>query len=453
MNSKKMILTGVSFVFFVVIAIVWWLLSPTWLPIYPGQVLGSSQNEVVDILNKKGIEYKVDKKTNQLLLRSHDLAKAQSVLSENGLPKEQGSGLEIFNNSDYGLSEFAQTINYQRGMEEELARTLRRMSGIKNARVHLTIKKESLFEDRKQEPKASVVLSLKSGFTLDQEKILGVQEVIAAAIPNLDANKVVIVTDAGHVLAGSEADTSVNRLGSVEQKYTNTVTELLQDIVPAGMFKVSVNVIVDNKKKTTIEENLYPDLNNGKGFLLRKKMSEKSPEANMDGHRGGSQTQSEEEYIYSKEKSEIVYPTGEITKISVGLVISMPIALSEQEAINRLIFESLGMNAERGDRVSIYVKSAVVPNAEQKEGDDNTLISRSGSESFTSAELVLDSRENKFVHYLKSKIFMLFTLCVTLFILSNLFLILWISGKNKAQRQLTEAERKSLVADIKQWIG
>lgn len=452
MNSKKMMLIGASTVFFVLVSIVWWLLSPTWLPIYPNQLSDSSQNEAIDILNKQGIEYKVDKKTNQLLLRSYDITKAQKVLSENGLPKEQSSGLEIFNNSDYGLSEFAQNINYQRGMEEELARTLRRMSGIKNARVHLTIKKESLFDERKQEPKASVVLSLKPDFVLDQEKILGIQEVIAAAVPNLDASKVVIITDGGRVLTAGEANDYSNKLGSIEEKYTNIVDGLLQNILASSEYKVSVNIIFDNKKKMTIEENIYPDLSSGKGFFLRKKTSEKTPDVAVDGHRSGSQIQSEEEYLYSKEKSEIVYPGGEIVKVSVGLVINKLIAESERDAIGQLIFDALGMSAERGDKVSVYTKEQSFTNStldNHSAVEENLLREMSSPIKDTKATQIT----HKFMSYLESKVGMLMLLCVILFFLSNIFLILWLSGKNKKQKNMTDIERQNLIAEIKHWMN
>lgn len=450
MNSKKMMLIGASTIIFLLIAVVWWILSPAWSPIYPNQLSDASQNEAIDILNKQGIQYKIDSKTNQLLLRSHDLTKAQALLSANGLPKEQSSGLEIFNNSDYGLSEFAQNINYQRGMEEELSRTLRRMSGIKNARVHLTIKKESLFEERKQEPKASVVLSLKPDFLPDQEKVQGMQEVIAAAVPNLDPSKVVIITDDGKVLSAGEMDAYSKKLISLEEKYTNIVNGLLRDIFPAHDYKVSVNVLFDQKKKMTIEENIYPDLASGKGFLLRKKSSDKSSEITVDGSKSGGQTQSEEEYIYSKEKSEIVYPGGDIVKISVGLVINGSIDEKDRFAISQLIFESLGMDADRGDRVSVYVAGRAFVDSSGANPSEKEALTEGY---YDQKESVGTSTKNIILAYLESNVVMLLMACVALFFLSNIFFILWFNGKNKQKSFITDEERAALVAEIKHWMN
>ena len=76
---------------------------------------------------------------------------------------KQGSstGLEIFAQPHFGLTEFAEKINYQRALEGELGRSIGRLDAVDDARVHLTLPEQSLFVSQKKDPTAAAVIQLK----------------------------------------------------------------------------------------------------------------------------------------------------------------------------------------------------------------------------------------------------------------------------------------------------
>ncbi|HEV7666089.1 MAG TPA: flagellar M-ring protein FliF, partial [Chloroflexota bacterium] len=59
-------------------------------------------------------------------------------LGLNGKPAT-GSGFELFNTPSFGQTEFTQKVNYQRALENELARSIDQMDAVESSRVHLVM--------------------------------------------------------------------------------------------------------------------------------------------------------------------------------------------------------------------------------------------------------------------------------------------------------------------------
>lgn len=443
MNNRNILLTGFAAVIVVIVAIFWWMITPSWTSLYPNALSNSAQQVVLQQLGVNGFDYKLDNK-NIILVKSDDFRNIQSLLSEKGLPEEGAAGLEIFANSDYGLSDFAQNINYQRGMEEELSRTIKKIKGIKDARVHLTIKKDSLFEERKQKPKASVVVSPYDGQVLSHQSIKSIQEIVAASVANLEPANVVVITDVGMVLsAGDSAIDAIEGGQSLEDKYTNQVNELLGLILPKDSFKVSVNVLIEQKKKVTIEENYFPDMSTGKGFLVKKRSSETGGYEQSSIAQKTSNKTNDEEYVFSKERSEIVYPEKEIKKIAVGLVISKEVSTEKLKNIEALIFNSLGMSLDRGDTVTSYFAHPVNENS-------NPL---SIEYEIKSEAKIGKTEDINNVDYLQSKTGYIFMLMILFMGSSIIFMVLYLISRKSNSKLMPDAELNRLANDLSAWAN
>lgn len=444
MNNKSMILAGSFAILLFFAAAVWWLLTPNWVALFPNSVPEASQQNILLLLSKHNIEYKVDGDKNTILIKSPELKRAQLMLAENGQPEEISTGLEVFNSSDYGLSEFAQSVNYQRGMEEELSRTVRKLKGIKDARIHLTIKKDSIFEDRKLPPKATVVIKPVSGTQVSKESVRGIQQIVAAAVPNLQAHQVVVVTDAGDILSTTDSDVEEDT-SEIEDKFTNRISNLLQGILNKDEYKVSVNVVMDYKKKTTVEENYFPDMNTGKGFLAKKMTSEKTT-TDAVSNSPQSNRNNEEEYLFSRERSEIVYPQGQLVKITVGLVVNRTMSDIERDSLSKLIFTSLGMVESRGDKISIFVAP--------KPKDQNLQLT-------TVVESQSPVLENNRIHeavpaidkFLLENKYLLVILFGALVALLLILLSLVLRLKTANINQISDVELRKLSNDLKAWVN
>src|SRR5262249_51636316 len=146
--------------------------------------------------------------TTILVDKSQVHALRLKLLGKSGTLKS-AVGFEIFNNTDFGMTEFAQKINYQRALQGELARTIQSLDEVKNARVRLVLPESGLFKKSGQKPKASITLAIKEGRSLAPEQVVGIQRLVAAAVPEIEPSAVTIADQRGVTLtraAGNEGE-------------------------------------------------------------------------------------------------------------------------------------------------------------------------------------------------------------------------------------------------------
>ncbi|MFS6823044.1 flagellar basal-body MS-ring/collar protein FliF, partial [Staphylococcus aureus] len=120
-----------------------------------------------------------------ILVPSDQVYETRMQLVSRGVPKGGSVGFELFKDSDYGVTEFAQHVNYQRALQGELERTIAALSEVDSARVHLTIRRADLFQTDTDPSKASVTLTLRQGKHLDAKEVAGIQRLVASAVDGL----------------------------------------------------------------------------------------------------------------------------------------------------------------------------------------------------------------------------------------------------------------------------
>ena len=135
--------------------------TPQMTPLFTELSLEDSAS-IVKELDREGITYELRNDGNVIMVPRDKVARLRMTLAENGLPKGGGVGYEIFDKSDaLGTTSFVQNINNLRALEGELARTIRRLDQVQDARVHLVLPDRPLFSRDKIEPSASIVLKLR----------------------------------------------------------------------------------------------------------------------------------------------------------------------------------------------------------------------------------------------------------------------------------------------------
>ena len=119
------------------------------------------------------------------------------LASQNALPGGGGVGFELFDKTNYGMTEFMQSVNYKRAIQGELSRTINQMPEIKASRVHIAIPEKTLFSDREKEVTASVFLKLKPGKTLSKDQVQGIVQLVAGSVEGLKPDNVAVVDSSG----------------------------------------------------------------------------------------------------------------------------------------------------------------------------------------------------------------------------------------------------------------
>ena len=229
------------------------------------QIDEADAGHVVERLESMGIPYELRGNGTQIYVPDDRVARIRMDLAQAGIPHSGSVGYEIFDKMDIlGISSAMMDINMLRALEGELSKSIRSIQGVSSARVHLVIPKREIFSKSHVQPTASIVLKMNYG-RLNQAQVLGIQHLVASAVPGLSYEKITIVDDKGNLLVrqsdGSGFDVSNNQeiRSSYEQKLAQTIESLLEKTLGPGKARVEVNADMDFDKVTINSEDFNPN--------------------------------------------------------------------------------------------------------------------------------------------------------------------------------------------------
>lgn len=264
-QQKIMLMVALAAIVAVVIGTLMWSRQPDW------KVLFSNLSEkdggaIVAILEQQNIPHKFNE-SGSLLVSSERVHEVRLKLASQGLPRGGMVGFELMENQKFGISQFAEQVNYQRGLEGELARTILSIGSIQAARVHLAIPKPSVFVREEQKPTASVLLNLYPGRTLDAGQIAGIGHLISSSVPNLPISNVTVIDQNGSLLSQLKSKLTEAGLDPAQIKYVRDVEdsiikrieEILKPVLGDENFKVQVAADIDFSQTEQTAESFRPN--------------------------------------------------------------------------------------------------------------------------------------------------------------------------------------------------
>ena len=339
----------------------------------------SRQEQLEALLAGNGIDFGHDE-LHRVTVSSEDVQLARALADQASLTQPERSGFEIFEDEDYGATEFVQRINYQRALQAELERTIIRIAGIRNARVHILQPARSTFFRRDNKSRASVVLELESGAKL-ASVAPSVAEIMLGAIDGLEIEDIKIISGHGGVITASAADgepgfvtQSVSELA--EQKLTNTIYAVLDPLFDRSAVGVSVSVEMDRSSRNVRRENVPA--------TVVRSTSEDDSGTPVAVPGGGVVTE------------EVRVPPGTIERIGVGVMLPNPIEESSIAEIEQLLRSGLGLSEARGDSLTVMAYQPSLPaatgvaNASQALPESTAAVSRAreaGTGTYTQGQL------------------------------------------------------------------
>src|SRR5256885_3105528 len=172
---------------------------------------------IVKDLERQAIPFEIRNDGAIIMVPKDKVIRLRLKLAESGLPKGGGVGYEIFDKSDaLGATSFVQNINHLRALEGELARTIRAIDRVQQARVHLVLPERPLFSREKAEPSASIVLKVRG--SLEAQQVRAIRHLIASAVNGLKPQRVSVVDEAGRLLADGAVGSEPGGGGHADQR-------------------------------------------------------------------------------------------------------------------------------------------------------------------------------------------------------------------------------------------
>ena len=221
---------------------------------------------IVAQLTQMNVPYKYSEGGGSILIPADRVHDVRLKLATQGLPKGSVTGFELMENSKFGITQFQERLNFQRGLEGELTRSILALNAVQSARVHLALPNQNGFFREQQKPSASVLLSLHPGRMLDRAQIAGIVHLVASSVPEMDPAAVSVVDDTGKLLSQSPDGTagSVDMqqflyTQQVEQQYVRRILDILEPVVGKNNVKAQVSAELDFSQTESTSEQHRPN--------------------------------------------------------------------------------------------------------------------------------------------------------------------------------------------------
>jgi len=246
-----------------VLAFSHWRRESDFRPLYTA-LAAEDAAAVVEKLKQSGVEYRLEDNGAAVLVSASKAAESRLALAAAGLPKSGRIGFELFDKNNLGATEFTEHINYHRALEGELERSVMCLGEVEQARIHITLAKDSIYSEERQPAKASVLVRLKPGVRLAGANVTAISYLVASAVEGLAPEAVSIVDTQGnllnrprHSLPGEGSEPSEGLLDfrqSVERDLSHKISATLEPLLGADKFRVGVSVDCDFSSVEQSEE-------------------------------------------------------------------------------------------------------------------------------------------------------------------------------------------------------
>jgi flagellar M-ring protein FliF len=341
-------------------------------------------------LRESGAEYRLADSGTTVMVPSARVAELRIEMASAGLPKSGRLGFELFDKTNFGASEFAEQVNYHRAIEGELERSVMSIREVEQARVHVTLAKDSLYTESRQPAKASVLVKLRHAAALSPQNVAAICQLTASAVPGLSPEQVSLVDTNGNLLnrprAGAAADgadateATLDYRKGVERDLQNKIAATLDPLLGTDHFRAGVSADVDLSSGEQSEEVFDPQ----KSVMLTSQTTEDGPAlASASGTPGtasnlprpaakpstGASNYSRRTENVSYQTSRMVkhtrLPQGGVRRLSLSVLVDHslrwdgpkrivePPSQDKLKVIRDLVAAATGFDANRGDQLVV----------------------------------------------------------------------------------------------------
>lgn len=343
--------------------------------------------KIIARLQEKKVPYKLSSSGDCILIPSENVPEMRIDLASSGLPHGGVVGFEIFDNRNIGVTDFVQQMNYQRALQGELSRTISDLDEIQMARVHIVMPKKSLFIENQTKSTASVFIKLKPGKKLGASQIDGIVHLVASSVEGLCPEEVMVVDSGGTILSRANAGSQVSKKTNfqiecqrnIEEKLAYKIQSMVARVVGEDKVIARVSTTLDfrvmekteefydseepaiRSRHIRTEKSTAPFFKNGQSAI--KPANKQVKDAYGTDHEKMDETVN---YEINRTISKTVMPVGEITKLSVAVLVDgvyrkndkgmeefQPRSKKEMTALEDIVKKAVGFDAGRGDQIVV----------------------------------------------------------------------------------------------------
>jgi flagellar M-ring protein FliF len=367
-----------------------WRREQDFRPLYTN-LAAEDAGAVVQKLRESGTEFRLSENGTTVLAPSERVAELRLQLASAGLPKSGRAGFELFDKANFGVTDFAEHINFRRALEGELERSVMALAEVESARVHLTFPKDSVFLEAQQPAKASVLVRLKPGARLAPANVLAVCHLVASAVEGLAPEAVSVLDMNGNLLNRPRAaaadgeqpsEAALDYKQQVEKDLLAKINTTLEAVAGPEKYRAGVSVDCDFSGGEQTEEAFDParsvmttsqkteDISGANGASGVPGTASALPRpSSRPGSSGLGMTRRTENIAYQTSRTvrHVRLPQGVVKRISASVLLDYglswdglgpkakrilePPSPERLKAVRELVAGAIGLDSARGDQL------------------------------------------------------------------------------------------------------
>ncbi len=406
MRARVMLALGTLMLVGIVVALLAWNRQGDWRVLY-ANLADKDAGAVVAQLSQMNIPYRHADGGQAILIPADKVHDVRLKLAQAGLPKGSVAGFELMDSARFGQTQFQERLTFQRGLEGELVRSIGSLSAVQSARVHLALPQQNGFFREQQKPRASVLVTLHTGRTLDRAQIAGIVHLVSSSVPELNPKAVSVLDQSGTLLSGQHDEGTAQGLEAqqlqyaqhIEAGYMKRLVEILEPMVGRNNVRASVSADIDFAQSESTSEAFKPNQGTEPAAVRSMQSSESSGPssaqpsgvpgaasnqppvpatapiagasaplraAGLGTTGGGARRDSVTNYEVDKTVRVTRQATGTVKRLNAAIIVNhrsvtddkgvtTNVALSKEdiEKITALAQEAMGFNKDRGDSVKV----------------------------------------------------------------------------------------------------
>ena len=381
-----------------------WASAPEYRVLYSN--LGEADGgRIIGELESRAVPYQFSQGGRALMVPGDQVHKLRLQLAEQGLPEGGNVGFQIMDEQAFGISQFAEQVNFQRGLQGELASSIEALGPVSRARVHLAMAKPSVFIRDREPAKASVVLTLEAGRALGDGQVDAIVHMVSSSVPELALEDVTVVDQAGRLLSrpsgsgGGLDGTQLEYVREVERVYRQRIESILAPILGRDNVRAQVTAEVNFSRREETSERYGPNqggnpaavrssqtravysggealaqgvpgaLTNTPPGAAPSPVQDDPEQANTEDTGDTSKRLNHEDvinYEVDRNITHVQHERGQVERLSVAVVVDYrqgvdddgqptaePLSDEQLTRINQLARQAMGFSAERGDGLEV----------------------------------------------------------------------------------------------------
>ncbi len=404
-GPNRVMVIGISGVLaFALIAIgaLYALNRPAYQPLFSNLSASDAANVTARLKDDK-IPYNISPDGKTVYVPQNNLADERVAIAGANLIKGSSTGYELFDRTNFGMTEFEQNLDKNRAIEGELERTITGLDPVQSARVHIAQADKTLFAASSSSATASVAIATKPGMTLSSDQVQGVTMLVAHAVEGLKPQDVTIVNQDGQVLlpprSGDPATADPMNMTqdqlTAKQRYESTVQASVQSMLDSTLGPhhavARVSTRMDFDAATTETKTYAPAGTVLSSQTKRETLNGASPRAaaasgvpgttsnipsyqgtqNNNGNFKDTKSETTTNYDVSETQAKKIDAPGKVLSTSVAVVLNTAavapvsaqaagktqapyqITPAMRQQIQNLVVAAAGLNVNGGDQVSV----------------------------------------------------------------------------------------------------